>query len=49
MLRASGCCSALRRRSLSNGSRLRVRPASAPQVRRVLELTGVGPLLPIET
>jgi anti-sigma B factor antagonist len=38
---------ALRRRSLSNGRRLRVRPASAPQVRRVLELTGVGPLLPI--
>jgi anti-sigma B factor antagonist len=40
---------ALTRRSQSNGRRLRIRPASAPQVRRVLGLTGVEPLLPIET
>lgn len=38
----------LSRRSLRNGSRLRIRPASSPQVRRVLELTGVEPLLPID-
>jgi anti-anti-sigma factor len=38
----------LSRRSLANGRRLRVRPASSPQVRRVLELTGVAPLLPLE-
>jgi anti-sigma B factor antagonist len=37
----------LNRRSLSNGGRLRIRPASSPQVQRVLELTGVGALLPI--
>ena len=40
---------ALTRRSQSNGRRLRIRPARAPQVRRVLELTGVGARLPIET
>jgi anti-anti-sigma factor len=38
----------LDRRSRGNGGRLRIRPASSPQVRRVLELTGVGELLPIE-
>jgi anti-anti-sigma factor len=38
----------LNRRSRSNGGRLRIRPASSPHVRRVLELTGVGDLLPIE-
>jgi anti-sigma B factor antagonist len=38
----------LNRRSLSNGGRLRIRPASSPHVRRVLELTGVEELLPIE-
>lgn len=38
----------LSRRLLGDGRRLRIRPASAPQVRRVLELTGVGPQLPIE-
>lgn len=38
----------LTRRSLGNGRRLRIRPASSPQVRRVLELTGVAPLLPLE-
>jgi anti-anti-sigma factor len=37
----------LDRRSRSNGRRLRIRPASSPQVRKVLELTGVGELLPI--
>lgn len=36
----------LDRRSRANGRRLRIRPASSPQVRRVLELTGVGSLLP---
>ena len=39
---------ALDRRSRSNGGRLRIRPASSPQVRRVLEVTGVGECLPIE-
>jgi anti-anti-sigma factor len=38
----------LNRRSLRNGRRLRIRPASSPHVRRVLELTGVGKLLPLE-
>ena len=38
----------LDRRSRNNGGRLRIRPATAPQVRRVLELTGVGELLPIQ-
>lgn len=38
----------LNRRSGGNGHRLRIKPASSPQVRRVLELTGVGKLLPIE-
>ena len=37
----------LDRRSRSNGRRLQIRPASSPQVRRVLELTRVGELLPI--
>ena len=39
---------ALDRRSRSNGGRLRIRPASSPQVRRVLEVTGAGERLPIE-
>jgi stage II sporulation protein AA (anti-sigma F factor antagonist) len=39
----------LTRRSLANDRRLRIRPASSPQVRRVLELTGVAPLLPLES
>jgi anti-sigma B factor antagonist len=38
----------LDRRSRTDGGRLRIRPASSPHVRRVLELTGVGELLPIE-
>jgi anti-anti-sigma factor len=38
----------LSQRSRSNGNRLRIRPASSPQVRRVLELTGVAERLPIE-
>jgi anti-anti-sigma factor len=38
----------LDRRSRTNGRRLCIRPAGSPQVRRVLELTGVGELLPIE-
>jgi hypothetical protein len=38
----------LNRRSRMNGGRLRIRPASSPQVPRVLELTGVGELLPIQ-
>ena len=38
----------LTQRSLSDGTRLRIKPASSPHVRRVLELTGVGPLLPME-
>jgi anti-sigma B factor antagonist len=33
-------------RSRSNGGRLRITRASSPQVQRVLELTGVGELLP---
>jgi anti-anti-sigma factor len=36
------------RRSRGDGGRLRIRPASSPHVRRVLELTGVGEQLPIE-
>lgn len=39
---------AIDRRSRSNGGRLRIRPARSPQVRRMLELTGVGERLPIE-
>lgn len=35
------------RRSRSNGGRLRIRPASSPHVRRVLELTGVAEELPV--
>jgi anti-anti-sigma factor len=38
----------LKQRSRRNGNRLRIRPASSPHVRRVLDLTGVGELLPIE-
>jgi anti-anti-sigma factor len=38
----------LKQRSRSNGNRLRIRPASSPQVQRVLQLTGVGELLPID-
>jgi anti-anti-sigma factor len=38
----------LDRRSRRNGGRLRIRPATSPQVQRVLELTGVKELLPIE-
>jgi anti-sigma B factor antagonist len=34
------------KRSRSNGGRLRITRAASPQVRRVLELTGVGELLP---
>jgi anti-sigma B factor antagonist len=37
----------LNRRSLENGRRLRIRRATAPQVQRVLELTGVDRLLPL--
>jgi anti-anti-sigma factor len=37
----------LDRRSRGDRGRLRIRPASSPQVRRVLELTGVAALLPI--
>jgi anti-sigma B factor antagonist len=33
-------------RSRGNGGRLRIIPASAPQVQRVLDLTGVADLLP---
>jgi anti-anti-sigma factor len=33
-------------RSRDNGGRLRIIPASAPQVQRVLDLTGVSDLLP---
>jgi anti-anti-sigma factor len=40
LLRASG-------RSQADGNRLRIRRASAPQVERVLELTGVGEILPL--
>ncbi len=35
-------------RSKGNGRRLRITPASSPQVRRVLDLTGVGEILPFE-
>jgi anti-anti-sigma factor len=38
----------LAQRSLSDGGRLRIRPATSPQVRRVLELTGVVNQLPLE-
>jgi anti-anti-sigma factor len=38
----------LNRRSSQNGGRLRIRPATSPQVRRVLALTGVEELLPIQ-
>jgi anti-anti-sigma factor len=38
----------LSRRSRSNGNRLRIRAARSPQVRRLLELTGLAKLLPIE-
>jgi anti-anti-sigma factor len=38
----------LNTRSEDNGRRLRVRRAAAPQVQRVLELTGVGSQLPFE-
>jgi anti-sigma B factor antagonist len=34
------------KRSRSNGGRLRITRAASPQVQRVLELTGVGELLP---
>jgi anti-anti-sigma factor len=37
----------LDRRSGGKGGRLRIRAASSPQVRRVLELTGVAAVLPI--
>jgi anti-anti-sigma factor len=37
----------LNARSQSDGKRLRIRGASAPQVQRVLELTGVGERLPL--
>jgi anti-anti-sigma factor len=38
----------LAQRSRRNGRRLRIRPANSPQVRRVLELTGVVEHLPLE-
>jgi anti-sigma B factor antagonist len=38
----------LQERSRNNGHRLRIRPASSLQVRRVLDLTGAGELLPID-
>ena len=49
-LDASGVRLLLRlyQRSRGDSQRLRIRPASSPQVRRVLEVTGVGELLPIE-
>lgn len=37
----------LNARSEGDGKRLRIRRANAPQVRRVLQLTGVGELLPL--
>lgn len=37
----------LNRRSRSDGGRLRIRPASSPQVQRLLEVTGVDELLPM--
>ena len=39
----------LAQRFRRNGRRLRIRPATSPQVRRVLELTGVVEHLPLET
>jgi anti-anti-sigma factor len=38
----------LNERSRGNGRRLRISRSGAPQVQRVLELTGVGELLPFE-
>lgn len=38
----------LNARSEGNGWRLRITGAGSPQVRRVLDLTGVGELLPLE-
>lgn len=38
----------LAHRSLSDGRRLRIRPATSPQVQRVLELTGAVEDLPLE-
>jgi anti-anti-sigma factor len=38
----------LNERSQGNGRRLRITPAGAPQVQRVLELTGAHELLPFE-
>jgi anti-anti-sigma factor len=38
----------LNTRSKSNGGRLRIRSAGSPQVQRVLDLTGVGELLPLD-
>ena len=38
----------LAQRSRRNGRRLRIRPGNSPQVRRVLELTGVVEHLPLE-
>jgi anti-anti-sigma factor len=36
----------LHARSQSNGGRLRITRSAAPQVRRVIELTGLGDVLP---
>lgn len=38
----------LDRRSRTNGRRLSIRPARSPQVQRMLELTGVGEVLPLD-
>ena len=38
----------LRERLLANGRRLRITRSASPQVRRVMELSGVGKLLPFE-
>ena len=38
----------LAQRSRRNGRRLRIKPGNSPQVRRVLELTGVVEHLPLE-
>ena len=38
----------LAQRSRRNGGRLRIKPGNSPQVRRVLELTGVLEHLPLE-
>jgi anti-anti-sigma factor len=38
----------LAQRSLRDGGRLRIRPSTSPQVRRVLELTGVVEHLPLD-